>query len=361
MKPVALQAAVENGVAETAPAGGATPLGRGLLIAGFLAYAAAAGGAWWLALKLIPAELTLTILGRTLHTTSVHDHLNNVFLVFLLLPSALWIECAAVGWKESSIRQLLLARTPSLNTDLAVFVLGQGHVLDLVGRVLMLGASMVSGAWLHEAIKTATGVNLGPPPIPFALQLPLYFALYTFFDYWTHRTDHTKFFWPLHRYHHSAEDFGVVTSVRQHPVTFTAIFIVNFPLAVLGAPAEVMIYVNVLVVAIGFLIHSKIDADWGWIGRWLIQSPNHHRAHHKLDMSHPTGHFAIAPIWDRLFGTWYEDRPDPKLVIGVDTPYYHGLFVPRDMLRDYAHFWMGWFGGRSDGPSSDLKLFKPRT
>jgi sterol desaturase/sphingolipid hydroxylase (fatty acid hydroxylase superfamily) len=360
LKPVALQAAAENGVAKTASAGGATPLGRGLLIAGFLAYAAAAGGAWWLALKLIPGELTLTLLGKTLHTASVHDHLNNVFLVFLLLPSALWIECAVVGWKESSIRQLLLARTPSLNTDLAVFVLGQGHVLDLVGRVLMLGASMVSGGWLHEAIKAATGVNLGPPPIPFALQLPLYFAIYTFFDYWTHRTDHTKFFWPLHRYHHSAEDFGVVTSVRQHPVTFTAIFIVNFPLAALGAPAEVMIYVNVLVIGIGFLIHSKIDADWGFVGRWLIQSPNHHRAHHKLDMSRPTGHFAIAPIWDRLFGTWYEDKPDPKLVIGVDTPYQHGLFVPRDMLRDYAHFWMGWFGGRSDGPQSDLKLFKSK-
>ena len=46
-----------------------------------------------------------------------------------------------------------------------------------------------------------------------------------------------------------------------------------WPMGILGAPPEVMIYVNVLVTAIGFLIHSKIDADWGWFGRWVIQSP----------------------------------------------------------------------------------------
>ena len=52
------------------------------------------------------------------------------------------------------------------------------------------------------------------------------------------------------------------------------------PVAVLGAPGEVMIYVNVLVVALGFIIHSKIEADWGWVSRWLVQSPTHHREHH---------------------------------------------------------------------------------
>lgn len=354
MKPAALHPAAEIGVETTASNG----LGRAVLVAGFLLYAAVAGAAWWLSLNLIPAELTLTVLGKTLHTASVHAHLNNIFLVFLLLPTALGVEAAVVGWPGSSLRQLLFARTPSLNTDIAVFILGQGHVTDIVGRILMLGASMISGKWIHDAIAIHTGFNLGPPPLPFLLQLPLYFALYSFFDYWTHRTDHTRFMWPLHRYHHSAEDFGVVTSGRQHPVTFTAIFVVNLPLAILGAPGEVMIYVNVLVVALGFIIHSKIESDWGWIGRWLVQSPNHHREHHKLDMSRPTGHFGIAPIWDRLFGTWYEDKPDPKLVIGVDTPYQHGFFVPRDMARDYVHFWMGWFGGRSDGPESDLKLLR---
>jgi sterol desaturase/sphingolipid hydroxylase (fatty acid hydroxylase superfamily) len=269
------------------------------------------GAAWWALLGVVPTHVSLTLLGHTVETDSAHEHINNAALIFLLLPSALWIEAAVVGWSKSSARQLLISPTASLKTDLACFFLGQAHVLDLVGRLLMLGVSMISGAAIHAWLQSTVGLDLGPPSLPVPVLIPLYFLVYTFFDYWTHRLDHTRFFWPLHRYHHSAEDFGVITAGRQHPAAFTAIFVVNLPLAILGAPAEVMIYVNVLVVGIGFLIHSKIDADWGWVGRWVIQSPNHHRLHHKLDMSHPTGHFAVAPIWDRLFGTWYGDKPTP--------------------------------------------------
>lgn len=354
MKPATLEASGPQFAA-------ASPrLARFALVLGFLAYVALMGGAWWGVLQVVPGHVSLTLLGRTIDTDSAHAHINNAALVFLLLPSALWIEALIVGWPQSSARQLLFARTASLKTDLACFFLGQAHVLDVFGRLLMLGASMISGAWIHNWIKTTTGLSIGPVQAPLLVQVVLYFLVYTFFDYWTHRLDHTRVFWPLHRYHHSASDFGVITAGRQHPAAFTGLFVVNLPMAILGAPADVMIYVNVLVVGIGFLIHSKIDASWGWVGRWVIQSPNHHRLHHKLDMSQPTGHFAVAPIWDRLFGTWYGDA-DGTIPIGVDTPYRHGLFVPRDMLRDYWHFWNGVVGRRNDGPDSDWSLpFKRR-
>lgn len=333
--------------------------GRALLIAAFVAYAGLMGAAWWLALRHAPQQLSISLLGRTLDTDSVHEHVNNAFLIFLLLPSTLGVEAAVVGWNKGSLRQLLAERTPSIKTDLACFFLGQAHVLDVAGRLLTLGAAMISGAWVHDWLVRTTGFSLPVEALPFPLQIVAFFYVYSFFDYWTHRLDHTPRFWPLHRYHHSAEDFAVVTSVRQHPAAFTALFVVNLPMAVLGAPAEVMIYVNVLVVGIGFLIHSKLDSNWGWVGRWAIQSPNHHRLHHKLDMSYPTGHFAMAPIWDRLFGTWYGDA-DQSLAIGVDTPYRHGYLAPRDMLRDYLHFWVGLFGGRNDGPASDFSLIPRR-
>ena len=334
-------------------------LARSAVILSFLAYVALMGAGWWAVLKVVPSHLSFTVLGRTLATDSAHDHINNIALIFLLLPSALWIEAVAVGWSRSSARQLVFAPTASLKTDLACFFLGQAHVLDVVGRLMMLGASMISGAWIHDWLKGATGWEIGPAPLPMPLQVAFYFLVYSFFDYWTHRIDHSRLFWPLHRYHHSAEDFGVITAGRQHPAAFTGLFVVNLPMAIMGAPADVMIYVNVLVVGVGFLIHSKIDANWGWVGRWVIQSPNHHRLHHKLDMSHPTGHFAVVPIWDRLFGTWYGDA-DASIAIGVDTPYRHGLFVPRDMLRDYWHFWVGFLGGRNDGPASDFTAFQKR-
>ena len=57
-------------------------------------------------------------------------------------------------------------------------------------------------------------------------------------------------------------------------------------------------------------------------------------------MTEPSRHFAMAPIWDRLFGTW-RGTADPALVIGVAQPYRHGFWIVPDLLRDYWHFWSG--------------------
>lgn len=316
---------------------------RLLVVLATALYAGVVAAGWWAMQGLVPDHLSLSVLGHTVAVREVHHRiLSDAALVFAILPTALAIECLAVGWERSSLRDLLRRRTASMNTDLAVFVLGQGHLLDLLGRLMMLGASLISGLWVRNWLQSTFGVAISLPPMPIPLQVLIYFYIGTFFDYWTHRLDHSRFFWPLHRYHHSAEDFCVLTSGRQHPAAFTAILLINVPMAILGAPAEVMIYVNVLTITLGFLIHSKIDSNWGWVGRWLIQSPNHHRLHHILDITGGVGHFGMAPIWDHLFGTW-RGEADQSLVIGVDTPYRHGFWVIPDMLRDYWDFWRGFF------------------
>jgi sterol desaturase/sphingolipid hydroxylase (fatty acid hydroxylase superfamily) len=115
-----------------------------------------------------------------------------------------------------------------------------------------------------------------------------------------------------------------------------------------------MIIVNVMVISLGFLIHSKIDSNFGWIGRWIIQSPQHHRLHHALDwITVPTGHFAQAPIWDHLFGTW-RGEADQTLPIGVDTAYRHGFWIVPDLVRDYWDFARSLGGGLMSLPRGML-------
>jgi sterol desaturase/sphingolipid hydroxylase (fatty acid hydroxylase superfamily) len=320
-------------------------IGRLSIVAGLIVYVAALAGAWWGLETFLPDQLHVALFGHGFTLREVHRRIVSDGLVFLLLPTVLWIECLAVGWAGSSARQLLFARKASNKTDLAIFLMGQGHLTDLAGRVLTLGASMLSGGWIHDRLSTALGfpLTLVPASLPIAVQIAAYFGVYSFFDYWTHRLDHSRYFWPLHRYHHAADDFCVVTATRQHPAAFTGIFFVNIPMAILGASPAAMICVNVLVITLGFLIHSRIDTNFGWVGRWIIQSPNHHRLHHVLDISEqPTGHFAMAPIWDHLFGTW-RGEADQSLVIGVDTAYRHGFWIAPDLARDYWHFWKGWF------------------
>jgi sterol desaturase/sphingolipid hydroxylase (fatty acid hydroxylase superfamily) len=321
-------------------AGGA----RATVVLGFLVYLAVLAVASWATLRFLPDQLHVAVGGRAFDLKGVHRRVvDGGLLMFLLLPAALWIECWVVGWKRSSARQLLVARTASAKTDLAYFLLGQPHLTDLIGKLMTLGVSMLSGAWIHDRLSAVLGVplTLVPASAPMPVQVCAYFLVYSFCDYWSHRLDHTRYFWPLHRYHHAADEFSVVNATRAHPAAFTGVFLVNMPMAILGASAEVMVAVNLLVLGLGFLIHSRIDSDWGWIGRWVVQSPTHHRLHHGLDIStRPVGHFSMAPIWDRLFGTWRGDA-DQSLVIGVDTAYRHGFWIAPDILRDYWHFWKG--------------------
>jgi len=325
-------------------------ISRVLIVAGFAAYAGLLAAAWWTVAALLPDHLTLHLAGHAFVLRNIHDKLlGNAALILLILPSVLWLECVLVGWEKSSFRALL-APTASMKTDMAFFLLDQAHVMGLAGRVMMLGLSIISGAALREVLAAKTGVRLDPSAWPLPFQVAVYFTLYSFFDYWAHRLGHTRWFWPLHRYHHAAEDFCVVNAARIHPAGFAGIFFINIPMPLLGATPEAMIWVNVATIALGFVIHSRIESAFGWVGRYVIQSPLHHRLHHKLDMSQPTGFFGMMPIWDHLFGGWSERR-DRNIAIGVDAPYAQGFWLLPDLLRDYCDFWKGLIGRRALSPS----------
>ena len=302
--------------------------------------------AWRLSQVLLPDQLSVSLAGHALHLKNIHDKIaSNGITVLCLLPTALWLEFMFVGWRGSSLRSLLVGPTASIRTDIVYFLASQAHLIDLAAKIMMLGVSMISGLVIRDWLRATFGISIDAGALPLAAQIAIYFLVYTFFDYWTHRIDHTRYFWPLHRYHHAAHDFCVINAVREHPAAFVSVFLINLPMAILGATPQVMIYVNVVTAALGFVIHSRIDSNFGWFGRYLLQSPNHHRLHHKLDMSHPTGHYGMAPIWDHLFGTWYGEA-DQTLVIGVETPYRHGLWIGADLLRDYVDFWKGFFRRR---------------
>jgi len=335
----------------TADAFAATPvLPRWAIWVAFPLYAGLLGLAWWALADRVPDQLVIHLMGHAKTLTHVHDKLlGNATLVLAILPFVLWLECALVGWRDSSARALLQP-SDTVRTDLAGFVLDQIHLKGVIAKVMMLGATIVSGEALQAWIFARTGFAIDASALPLPLRVLVYFYVYSFFDYWAHRIGHTRLFWPLHRYHHAAQDMCVLNGARQHPAGFVSLFLINVPLPLLGADAQAMIWVNVATVVLGFLIHSRLDSDWGWVGRHLLQSPRHHRLHHKLDMTTPTGFFGMTPIWDRLFGGWSAHN-ESQVVIGVDTDYRHGFWIIPDLLRDYRDFWLGLIGKRRYSPS----------
>jgi sterol desaturase/sphingolipid hydroxylase (fatty acid hydroxylase superfamily) len=225
--------------------------------------------------------------------------------------------------------------------------------MTVLSAAMSLGVVFVSGEWLRLLIAHKTGLGMSIAPAPLAAQTAILFLLYSLFDYWSHRLDHSRLFWPLHRFHHAAEDFSVLTAARTHPAVFTAVVGTTLPGLLLGAAPEALGDLGILVITLRLLIHSRIESDLGWIGRWVIQSPRHHRLHHNLNRR-PVN-LALTPVWDRLFGTWRE-APAGPLRIGVTTPYRQGAWVWPDMWRDYCDFWKGMgrlaFGGRENTASA---------
>ena len=311
---------------------------RATLLVALAAYAALSGFGGPLLRHLLPGSFAPLLGGPGTQAAHVNQpELLAAIVVLLTVPGSILAETLAVGWRASSLRHVFRDASASMKTDVAFLALSHVQFTDIVGKVMVLSASMASGLWLRGWIAHALGVSVELKWLTLPAQVAAYFAIFTFLDYWAHRLYHTPIFWPLHRFHHAATDFSVINAERAHPAAVLGIFLINLPMAALGASPLVLIYVNAIAHGQSLVTHSRIDSDWGWFGRWVLQSPNRHRMHHKLDVSRPTGNFSMAPIWDRLFGTW-DGEAGPSLAIGVDTPYRHGLWIWPDIWRDFRDF-----------------------
>jgi len=315
------------------------------------------------ACRLVGDHVSFNLFGHAVTLRNIHAHLYLKFVVLsLIVPALLMIEFTLAGWDNSSLRQLLVGRSRSSMIDLSCFLLDQTPLMTGFTALASLGMVLISARLLHGGIERLTGVDLSLAWVPFGLRWVGYALVYSLFDYWGHRLDHTRRFWPLHRYHHAMDEFCLISSVRVHPAAFTRIIQQALPAALVGATPQAMIELNVVLIIVRYVIHSRIDSNFGWIGRYLLQSPNHHRRHHSLAAGALPGHYGLVPLWDHLFGTW-EGEATQTLPIGVIKPYRQSVWLVPDLWRDYVDFWRGLASFRkpqSVGPSLTKALTASR-
>jgi sterol desaturase/sphingolipid hydroxylase (fatty acid hydroxylase superfamily) len=304
------------------------------------------GISWWPVSLLLPLACVVLLqkggiaIGGYRYSFQDLEHLARAGVVFAseLLLAAFATEILSVGWAESTLRHLLFVRTPSFWSDICVFFAIHLNLTRIIALILTFGISLFSFEWLRDRLVDATGFRGGLDNLPRAPQFLIAFFIYSLFDYWDHRMMHTRVLWPLHRFHHAAEDFYIFTFSRIHPADVTGIFLLIGPLVLLGVAPEVIVAVRIFRNYIGWIQHSKMPGEWGWFGRWVMYSPVGHRTHHDLlNYSEPASNFAMVPFWDRLFGTW-RGGGSQQSVIGVPTPYRHGAWFIPDMWRDYCDF-----------------------
>jgi alkylglycerol monooxygenase len=149
------------------------------------------------------------------------------------------------------------------------------------------------------------------------------FALiaYDFFYYWFHRACHeVALFWATHVVHHSSEYFNFSTALRQSSTMPLLGWVFYLPMALAGVPPLVFISVSLIDLLYQYWVHTELVGRLGWFDRVFV-SPSNHRVHHgQNDYCIDRNYGGILIVWDRLFGTFAEEKPGEAIVYGVRKP-----------------------------------------
>ncbi len=147
----------------------------------------------------------------------------------------------------------------------------------------------------------------------------LLFLLTDFIWYWYHRLGHeVNLLWGFHVVHHQSEDFNYTVSVR---ITVLQAFARGFfwsILPLIGFPPEMTTIMLLIHEAYPFFTHTQMIGKLGFLEYFLV-TPSHHRVHHSSNPEYLDKNYGdVLIIWDKLFGTFAEEKTQP--VYGLTKP-----------------------------------------
>jgi len=134
--------------------------------------------------------------------------------------------------------------------------------------------------------------------------------------------------------HHQSEDYNLAVALRQAVLTSWTALPFYLPLALLGVPTLVFAIVHALSTLYQFWIHTELVGRARGPIDWVLNLPSHHRVHHAINTPYLDKNYgATLIVWDRLFGTYAEEREKP--VYGITKPL--GSFDP---IWAQVHYWV---------------------
>ena len=193
----------------------------------------------------------------------------------------------------------------------------------------------------------------------------LIFIVQDFFFWIFHYVAHKmRFAWVAHKIHHSSKHFNFGVALRQSMLTQIPILsfgvILWAPFAWLGVDIRVVAFIYELNLFYQFWIHTRtVERLPKWFEA-IFNTPSHHRVHHGCGEKQIDCNFAgVFIIWDKLLGTFVDERDAGEIVYGVKSRPVHSnnVFVMifeelNDLLKtiwrtkDIRHLWHGpdWSG-----------------
>jgi sterol desaturase/sphingolipid hydroxylase (fatty acid hydroxylase superfamily) len=277
-----------------------------------------------LALRWQPALDLWGLAAGLIETRWRHALFGRPGQIMLVTVALMVMEVFFLKWEKTTVFRVFVRRNASALADLGFAIVTLSGLKWVFDYVLTFGVAFAA-VKLGDAFATRIGWLRWELPSEGVFEVAGAFAVYflvsTFVGYWQHRLMHWRGFWQLHRFHHSATDFNILTGFRANPAEMISkVVIALSPLALLKIPDAGLFTAFVFVnLALGQLQHSELSWSFGWFGRWVVTPPRVHQIHHSIDEEHRDRNFSDCPLWDQLFGTWY-GGPNRPSAYGIPDP-----------------------------------------
>ena len=204
----------------------------------------------------------------------------------------------------------------------------------VTSMLLLPGLLLLTESMFGRPLMFASPEQLGP----IWLQVPVIWAVVSFFRYWMHRWQHSnEFLWKLHSYHHRVTHLTATNTFVSHPIDYALRNAVVFVLLGLVGfyPLALLIALPAMAVP-GIFSHCGGDVKGGVLNKWFV-TPEVHRWHHSAVV--PEGHkyscnYSVEfCFWDRLFGTYYLPVKDQQTQQPERIGHPDGLADERNYFR----------------------------
>ncbi len=152
--------------------------------------------------------------------------------------------------------------------------------------------------------------------------IPLLFIGVEFFYYWFHRLSHEiRWLWATHSVHHSIEEMNFLAAYRfgwTNRISMGGL--VYAPLCLIGfQPAHIVIMLAVNLMYQSWL-HTNLIGKLPFI-EGILNTPSAHRVHHAKNADYlDRNHGGVLMIFDRMFGTYVEERETEPVEYGLIKP-----------------------------------------
>lgn len=184
------------------------------------------------------------------------------------------------------------------------------------GSIAFGTVTVLQGFAVHRALDAHAFVVLDPGRIWTWVLVTL---LVDLAFYASHRAMHRiNLLWTVHAVHHQSEQLNLLVALRIGWFSVYASWIFYLPLAFAGVTLEMTLVSRAASSLYQFWLHTQHVGKLGVL-EYVFVTPSQHRVHHATNAHYLDKNYGgIFSVWDRLFGTFAEEREAP--VYGTTRP-----------------------------------------